>query len=309
MDTRSVETEGRQTFVRNIIMSVIATSVLLSTGCAWWRGAEEGSPGHVSKANEACATLFCTAEEQLRTEGQCAPSCMCGAYTFVEATYDEYDIHALRSWRLLNPPAVLPGDPYSDPSLVGPLTPAYCAAIPVDPSPQERTYRLETFPSERDALAAGGQITHRGRCGACSSFQDLAVYIEQRNLQLEGRECGLLGTFGDGAQMTCLRALGFTDACAQIWSFNVDNTRSDCLGLCMANLPSNNTMPDGSLNACLACDEEHSGPVFQTVAGRTRRRSGLSSTIARPCLDQQGTPAVYPVDHDYFQQSSAHGRK
>lgn len=110
MDTRSVETEGRQTFVRNIIMSVIATNVLLSTGCAWWRGAEEGSPGHVSKANEACATLFCTAEEQLRTEGQCAPSCMCGAHTFVEATYDEYDIHALRSWRLLNPPAVLPGE-------------------------------------------------------------------------------------------------------------------------------------------------------------------------------------------------------
>ena len=130
MDTRPVEIERRQRFVRNIMMSGIATSLLLSTGCGWWRGAKEGSPGHVSKANEACATLFCTADEELRTEGQCAPSCMCGAYTFAEATYDEYDIHALRSWRLLNPPAVLPGDPYSDPSLVGSLTPAYCAAIP-----------------------------------------------------------------------------------------------------------------------------------------------------------------------------------
>ena len=309
MYTRRVYTERRQTFARNIMMSGIAASVLLSTGCAWWRGAEEGSPGHVSTANEACATLFCTAEAQLRSGGQCAPSCMCGEYTFAEATYDEHDIHALRSWRLLNPPAILPGDPYKDPSLVGPLTPAYCAAVPVDPSPQERTYRLETFPSERAALEAGGQITHRGRCGACSSFQDLAVYIEQRNLQREGRQCGLLGTFGDKTQMSCLRDLGFTDACAQIWSFNVDNTRSDCLGLCTANLPSNNTMSDGSLNACLACDEEHSGPIFQAVAGRTRRRSGLSSTIARPCLDQQGKPAVYPVDHYYFRQSSAHARK
>ncbi len=59
-----------------------------------------------------------------------------------------------------------------------------------------RTYRLETFPTERAALAAGGQITHRGRCGACSSFQDLAVYIEQKDLNRAGRLCGLRGTLG-----------------------------------------------------------------------------------------------------------------
>ncbi|MGB5810323.1 MAG: hypothetical protein WBG86_07330, partial [Polyangiales bacterium] len=248
-----------QTFV----MSVIATSLLGLTGCGWWRGAEKGSPGHVSEANKACATLFCTAEEHVRSGGQCAPSCMCGQYVFSEAVYDEYDIHALQSWRLVNPPAVLPADPYADPSWAASEAPAYCTAIPVDSSAQARAYRLETFSSESDALAAGGQVTHRGACGACSSFQDLAVYIEERDLGQAGRQCGLLGAFGDETQWSCLKGLGFTDACAQIWGFNIDNTRSECLGLCTANLPTDNTMADGSLNACLACDELHSGPIFK----------------------------------------------
>ena len=152
----------------------------------------------------------------------------------------------------------------------------------------------------RAVLAEGGQITHRGRCGACSSFQDLAVYIEQRNLNRAGRLCGLQGTFGEKTQMRCLEKLGFTDACAQVWSFNIKNTRSACLGLCTATLAASNTVTDGSLNACLACDEAHSGPTFKEFAGRTRRRSGLSSAIARPCLDARGEPAVYPVEHYYF---------
>ena len=274
--------------------------LLLSNGCAWRRGAPEGSPGHVSAANQACATLFCSADEESPTSPECAPSCMCGRYTFSEPAYDGYDVHALRSWKLLNPSDLLPDDPYSEPAFEPQDAPAYCAAIPVGKRPQERTYRLETFPTERAALAAGGQITHRGRCGACSSFQDLAVYIEQRNLNRAGRLCGLQGTFGAKTQMSCLKKLGFTDACAQIWSFNVDNTRSECLGLCTATLAASNTVPDGSLNACLACDEANSGPIFKEFAGRTRRRSGLSSAIARPCLDARGEPAVYPIEHYYF---------
>ncbi|MEM7135807.1 MAG: hypothetical protein AAF500_04465 [Myxococcota bacterium] len=297
--------------MRSVWRAMVGAALLAtSTGCGWWRGAEEGSPGHVSQANEACASLFCTADEQERTARQCAPSCMCGEYTFSEATYDEHDIHALRSWRLLNPPSLLPMDPYEDPSwgdLLDSEAPAFCAVIPVDTSPQSRTYRLETFASEHDAMQAGGQVTHRGKCGVCSSFQDLAVYIEERDLGSAGRGCGLLGTFGDRTQMSCLKDLGFTDACAQIWSFNVDNTRDECLGLCTVNLPSSNTVDNGSLNACLACDEEHSGPVFKAVAGRTRRRSGLSSAIARPCLDERGEPAVYPVHHYYFDARTSGG--
>uniref|UniRef100_A0A7S2RQZ5 Uncharacterized protein n=1 Tax=Mucochytrium quahogii TaxID=96639 RepID=A0A7S2RQZ5_9STRA len=36
------------------------------------------------------------------------------------------------------------------------------------------------------------------------------------------------------------------------------------------------------LNPCLQCDECRSGPIFQKVAGRTRRASGIKSAIDRP---------------------------
>lgn len=295
-----------------MILCAIGASLLLSTGCRWRHGVPEGSPGHVSDANQACATLFCSPEEQVETNGRCAPSCMCGSYAFSEPSYDEYDVYALRSWRLVNPTEMLPGDPFSEESLAQEeekVAEAYCAAIPVDPSPQVRTYRLQTFPTERAAIAAGGQITHRGACGACSSFQDLSVYIQQKDLNRAGRLCGLRGTLGSKGQLSCFKKLGFTDACAQIWSFNVDHTRSECMGSCVATIPTKHKRPDGSLNPCLACDEENSGPVFKAVAGRTRRSSGLSSAIARPCLDAHGEPAVYPAEHYYFSQRSSRARR
>jgi hypothetical protein len=44
--------------------------------------------------------------------------------------------------------------------------------------------------------------------------------------------------------------------------------------------------------ACLQCDECRSGPIFQKVAGRTRRASGIRSAIARPDFK--------PVEHEYI---------
>lgn len=302
MGVGAIGTRHRRALARNIVLSGLATCLVLSAGCKWRHGPPEGSPGHVSAANQACATLFCSPEEQADTRGKCAPSCMCGDYMFSEPSYDEHDVYALRGWRLVNPAELLPDDPFNEASAEPDETEAYCAAIPVDTGPQARTYRLGTFRTERAAVAAGGQVTHRGSCGACSSFQDLAAYIENKDLNRAGRLCGLKGTFGDKPQLSCLTNLGFTEACAQIWSFNIDNTRSKCMGTCTKTLPTKHKLPDGSLNACLACDEANSGPTFKAVAGRTRRRSGLSSAIARPCLDAQGEPAVYPVEHYYFER-------
>lgn len=45
------------------------------------------------------------------------------------------------------------------------------------------------------------------------------------------------------------------------------------------------------LNACLQCDECRSGPIFQKIAGRTRRASGIASAISR-----DGVPEL---THDY----------
>ena len=62
----------------------------------------------------------------------------------------------------------------------------------------------------------------------------------------------------------------------------------------MLNDPYN--LPDGSLNACLQCDEEQSGPVFKAVAGRSRRNTGLASSMCRPCSE------VRPLDHHYAEE-------
>lgn len=91
----------------------------------------------------------------------------------------------------------------------------------------------------------------------------------------------------------CLEELGFTRPCAWIWAWNTLHTRAECAAPCLAALDQPYHLPDGSLNDCLVCDEERSGPVFQAVAGRTRRNTGLPSSMCRPCAE------VRPVEHRY----------
>lgn len=90
--------------------------------------------------------------------------------------------------------------------------------------------------------------------------------------------------------------IGFTTQCAEIWLYNTQNTRKECFGVCIwawiMNIPF--TKPDGSLNDCLQCDEDKSGPVFKYFSGRTRRNSGIRSEIDRP------TDQIYPMDHCYY---------
>ena len=77
--------------------------------------------------------------------------------------------------------------------------------------------------------------------------------------------------------------------------FNVENTRRECFGACLSSWIRGeaSTLPDGRLNACLQCDEDRSGPVFKATAGRTRRNSGIRSSIPR--RDEE----VAHVVHDY----------
>ena len=143
-------------------------------------------------------------------------------------------------------------------------------------------YRLATFPAEAAARAAGYAVTHLGACGTCSTLQDLAVYLERPDLTAPVRRCGIRPT--SAGVLDCLGRLGFSPACARIWFFNARNTGRECLGVCalswLRGEPS--AGPDGKLNPCLQCDEDRSGPVFQAVAGRTRRNSGIVSSIPRP---------------------------
>ncbi len=156
-------------------------------------------------------------------------------------------------------------------------------------------YRLATFAGGAEARAAGFSVTHLGACGTCSSLQDLAVYLERPDLTAPVRRCGVLHPTRAGA-IACLERLGFSPASARTWWSNVENTRSECLGVCLLSWverePSTRG-PERRLNPCLRCDEERSGPVFKAVAGRTRRDSGIPSSIARPDAE------VADVVHDY----------
>ncbi len=161
--------------------------------------------------------------------------------------------------------------------------------------PDRTRYRLATFPGEAEARAAGFSVTHLGACGTCSTLQDLAVYLERRDLTTPVRRCGVLHATEAGT-VACLERLGFSPACARTWFFDLRNTRHECLGVCLLSWVEHEpdtTGPERRLNDCLRCDEERSGPVFKATAGRTRRSSGIRSSIPRPDED------VARVAHDY----------
>jgi hypothetical protein len=218
------------------------------------------------------------------TADQCGPSCACdGEAAWVAPVYTAADVAALRAWVLTTPPPLLATDPYASPA--PPIADGtYCAVIRDDVA--TRQYHLQTFASRAAAEAAGAAPTHAGPCGMCSSLEDLAVYITQPDLTAPVRACGLMYPSGPAADhVQCLRDLGFTEPCAQIWYFNTVHTRGACLGPCLLALEAPYHTPDGALNECLQCDEVQSGAVFKAIAGRTRRNTGVPSAMCRPCSE------------------------
>lgn len=218
---------------------------------------------------------------------QCGPSCGC----FSARAWSPAELDALRARVLDDAPSAPAVDPYSVATLDVAPAPAgsVCAVLPG----ADGHYRLQGYASASQAEAAGGFVTHAGRCGLCSSLADLAVYAGSPDLTAPVRNCGLQGMAeGHAVNVACLEKLGFSPPCAAIWAYNTTHTRTVCLQTCLAELKSKHHLPDGSLNPCIACDEEQSGPVFKAVAGRTRRNSGLPSGLCRPC------ESVAPIAHD-----------
>jgi hypothetical protein len=154
-------------------------------------------------------------------------------------------------------------------------------------------YYLSTFATTVAARTAGFAVTHFGACGTCSTLQDLAVYLEKPDLTAPVRKCGI--RVNASASLTCLKELGFSTACAQTWLYDLQNTRCQCLSICIWSWIQGEapTQRDGRLNPCLQCDEDRSGPLFKATAGRTRRNSGIRSSIPRP------NDEIAPVVHDY----------
>ena len=220
---------------------------------------------------------------------QCAASCGCGETPFTPPTYTEADVSSLASFILIDGPETLDEDPYQSSPNLEPDDALFCAVVP---QTEPKQYRLANYETQANAEADGATVTHRGACGQCSSLQNLAVYMANPDLTDPVRNCGIEGIVaGEEANIECLMEIGFDLPCAQIWYYNTQNTRDVCLDVCLASLDSTHHNEDGSLNDCIQCDEDNSGPVFKTVSGRTRRNSGLPSALCRPC------DSVFPVDH------------
>lgn len=221
---------------------------------------------------------------------QCKPSCSCGV-PFTSRDFTAEQLDALRSWTLTTPFAELDADPYQQP--VPEQEPAVCAVVVEDLA--ARRYRLESFSDVAAVTAAGGILTHHDACGLCSTLTDFALYAKDRDIGAPVKKCGV-DNFGRpiASLVACVEALGFTRPCAQIWAWNVRRTQSKCIEPCLFLGEGAYHQADGALNECLACDEKFSGPIFKGVAGRTRRNTGLASSICRPCSETKPVPHAYP---------------
>ena len=249
-------------------------------------GAPDGAAG-------ACTVFFGLPNAHTGlTADRCGPSCACSDVPFTPPTYDGPFIDALvRDWQLRTPYAPLVDDPYAGPPFEPDPPDTVCAVVAgADAGAGPTPYDLVTFSSEEVARAAGARVTHFGRCGVCSPLADLAVYMRETDLTAPARACAMANQLdasdgGDGATVECLEKLGFDRPCAQAWAYDSAHTRDACLPVCIANLTAPYNLEDGSLNPCIQCDEDQSGPVFKAVAGRTRRNSGLANAICRPCSE------------------------
>ncbi len=156
-----------------------------------------------------------------------------------------------------------------------------------------KNYGIKTFRDEGDAARSGYTVTHRGYCGTCSTLRDLAVYLKRRDMTYAVRSCSFRMT--RSGILSCLESIGFTGPCALTWYYNIRNTARHCLGPCLLSWMKREPLnrADGTLNDCIRCDEDRSGPIFKYYAGRTRRNSGIKSEIGRDPEE------LYHVVHDY----------
>ncbi|MEE2787759.1 MAG: hypothetical protein VX589_10500 [Myxococcota bacterium] len=274
---------------------------VLICGCAWFvgcapdehvRGTEAmGDDAHPRLPDQTCSGFFGAPNENSGlSEAACTPRI--GADNpWTPPAWTAERLAALRAWRLRAPSPVPTSDPYGV-SVQVPGVQQVCAVLPSE----NNAYGLETFDSVEAADAMGGIVTHGGACGLCSSLADLAAYAETVDLTAPVRTCGLAGGLDNDvlAISTCIEeSVGFTAPCARIWAYNTLHTRAKCLAPCIELLDAPYLQSDGRLNACLQCDEDESGPVFKSIAGRTRRNSGLATALCRPC------ETVWRLNHDY----------
>lgn len=262
-----------------------------------------GRPGD-DGVNPECCMPSCSYEEGGETRVWTAP-----LYTREDMQALYWDWKLEPEWPVFQDNEFRPTEEPPDPRI-----PWVCAVVPLperrrnpdDPMP----YELVDYPSRAAAEAAGAMVTHSGRCGACSSLQNLAIYIAYPDLTTPVRKCALTGIFDSGfSRLACIASLGFELPCAQAWDLNTQNTQKKCISVCggpkKRKRPANVKYECGPgkfvpadiklVSDCLACDELFSLEVFRAAAGRSRRGSGLPSPICRRCDTVERIEHFYPM--------------
>jgi hypothetical protein len=217
----------------------------------------------------------------------CKPVCECG--DFASTSFTQAQLDDLKTWVLYDTISELSVNPYDFPVIT--LPESVCAIKVEDLN--AKIYSLQNYNSPKEALADGAILTHYDACGKCSTLQDFVVYADNIDIGSDVRQC-ILANFTSpfDTLVACIETLGFTKPCAQIWAYNAKNTQAECLAVCLADTTYNK--PNGQLSDCLQCDETKSGPVFKAVSGRTRRNTGIASSICRYCEEVQYVPHDYP---------------
>ena len=271
------------------------TKVILLTLALYVGSCGDDAPLPPPYPDSSCQGLF--GEPDPENTGLTSEECVArieGNQTWMPGKWDPAE---LRSWELENPPPVLPESPFETTPDLQPDNAAVCAVVVTDE--RNRKYRLQTYPNADAAELAGAIVTHGVGCGTCSSLADLAVYVEIPDQTEPVRDCAATDLFSDWTieeLEDCIQEkLSFTDPCVRMWAYQARNDQKECREECLAALALNSpyNQEDGSLNPCLQCDEDNSGPVFKAVSGRTRRSSGIPAAICRPCDE------VWRVDHVY----------
>jgi hypothetical protein len=164
---------------------------------------------------------------------------------------------------------------------------------------------ITTFVNKDAAHKAGFLIVHCGACGACSSWQNMAIqYSTRMTLASLSQACAQESLFQKGDEKedditNCLMepTIGFDEECAVCWMEDIVCTVNNCAYIYLQSLMINNignfrVGKDDITSA--TCEEAHCEVgKFVPCVGATRRRMNITSSIARPG-DQQC--AIVDVD-------------
>lgn len=119
---------------------------------------------------------------------------------------------------------------------------------------EKKNYEISNFDTRQAAESQGWIVTHQGTCGKCSTLKDLFVYLTT-DLTRPVRKCGIKHFASHSKLRKCIKSLGFTDACTEVWLWNTLNTKKNCGFVCMISLILRRPyVIDGELNKCLQCD-------------------------------------------------------